>query len=302
MPCFLQRAVVLLISQLFWINGCRSSSCGVWANVESRWPLPKGISSSRYDYPTYPVGKHLHFHFPQVSWIGPAWARASRGPRASLSRREKMCVMSLQERGEGRAAGDQDTGVQGGTGKGEAGRDRNSDGSSSSPPANGGAGGAYSRGGGGGGGGDDGSGLSPSASAGDASLMAALERQFSRPSTPAHEISEGMGKGSPSPSQRLRLQRENLDLRWRISQKRNATVCCRQCAGEGVCECRFCAGTGLFKVGAELMIHPASGRPSPCPVCKSKGVEVCSRCKGAGRIAAWLFRGERAGGMSEDRG
>ena len=33
-----------------------------------------------------------------------------------------------------------------------------------------------------------------------------------------------------------------------MSQKKNQTVCCRQCAGEGIEECRFCAGTGMFKV------------------------------------------------------
>lgn len=38
-----------------------------------------------------------------------------------------------------------------------------------------------------------------------------------------------------------------------MSKKRNQTICCRQCAGEGVEECRFCAGTGLFKVGWRFM-------------------------------------------------
>lgn len=41
------------------------------------------------------------------------------------------------------------------------------------------------------------------------------------------------------------------------------------------------------------MIDPESGRPPPCPVCRSKGEEVCSRCNGVGRIAAWLFKSER---------
>lgn len=36
--------------------------------------------------------------------------------------------------------------------------------------------------------------------------------------------------------------------RWNMSRKPNQTVCCRQCVGEGVEECRFCAGTGMFKV------------------------------------------------------
>ena len=41
----------------------------------------------------------------------------------------------------------------------------------------------------------------------------------------------------------------SIMYRWRMAKNRDATVCCRQCAGEGVEECRFCAGTGLFKVG-----------------------------------------------------
>lgn len=78
-------------------------------------------------------------------------------------------------------------------------------GDGSSPPASGGLDGSV--------GGNDGGGSSPGASAADHGLAAALERQFSRPSAPVHELSEGMGKRSPSPRQRLRLQRENLDLR-----------------------------------------------------------------------------------------
>ena len=44
--------------------------------------------------------------------------------------------------------------------------------------------------------------------------FAALERQFSQPAAPRRSgISEGLGKGAPSPSQRLRMQQENLDMR-----------------------------------------------------------------------------------------
>lgn len=65
------------------------------------------------------------------------------------------------------------------------------------------ASGSNSNGDGGGGGGD--------AKNGD---FAALERQFSQPAAPRREIiSEGLGKGAPSTSQRLRLQQENLDMR-----------------------------------------------------------------------------------------
>lgn len=56
------------------------------------------------------------------------------------------------------------------------------------------------------------------------------------------------------------------------------------------------------QIGNDLIVHPTSGRPPPCPVCKSKGEEVCTRCKGAGRIAAWLLRSERSGDLSGDRG
>lgn len=47
------------------------------------------------------------------------------------------------------------------------------------------------------------------------------------------------------------------------------------------------------QIGSELIVDPESGRPPPCPVCRSKGEEVCSRCNGVGRIAAWLFKSER---------
>eukprot|EP00904_Undaria_pinnatifida_P012920 jgi/Undpi1/8759/HiC_scaffold_25.g11221.m1 len=172
-------------------------------------------------------------------------------------------------------------------------------------------GGSSANGGKGDGGGSSGGGkytAGPSGSAGnpgggDGSGASALERQFAKPAAPRNGgLSEGLGKGTPSPSQRLRLQQENLEMRWRMAKKRDKTVCCRQCAGEGVVECRFCAGTGLFKIGSDLIVHPTSGRPPPCPVCKSKGEEVCTRCKGAGRIAAWLLRSERSGDLSGDRG
>lgn len=42
----------------------------------------------------------------------------------------------------------------------------------------------------------------------------ALERQFSQPAAHRRErISEGLGKGVPSPGERLRLRQENLDMR-----------------------------------------------------------------------------------------
>ncbi|CAB1118277.1 unnamed protein product [Ectocarpus sp. CCAP 1310/34] len=89
-------------------------------------------------------------------------------------------------------------------------------------------------------------------------------------------------------------------MRWNMSRKANQTVCCRQCAGEGIEECRFCAGTGMFKIGSELMVDPASGRPPPCPVCRGKGEEMCSRCNGVGRIASWLFKSERRQWKDDD--
>lgn len=51
-------------------------------------------------------------------------------------------------------------------------------------------------------------------SKGGGSAIAALERQFSQPAAPRKGgISEGLGKGVPSPTQRLRLQQENLEMR-----------------------------------------------------------------------------------------
>ena len=62
------------------------------------------------------------------------------------------------------------------------------------------------------------------------------------------------------------------------------------------------AAVTAAQIGNDLIVHPTSGRPPPCPVCRSKGEEVCTRCKGAGRIAAWLLRSERSGDLWGDRG
>lgn len=62
----------------------------------------------------------------------------------------------------------------------------------------------------GGGGGDGG----VDSKSGGGSAIASLERQFSQPAAPRESgISEGLGKGVPSPTQRLRLQQENLEMR-----------------------------------------------------------------------------------------
>lgn len=71
------------------------------------------------------------------------------------------------------------------------------------------------KGGGGGGSGATAAGPGAGGGGGDASSAAALERQFAKPAAPDRGgVSEGLGKGAPSPRQRLRLQQENLELRY----------------------------------------------------------------------------------------
>lgn len=55
---------------------------------------------------------------------------------------------------------------------------------------------------------------------------------------------------------------------------------CDDCRGAGSKPCRFCSGTkSISLIGATHAM--------PCPVCNEKGVEVCSKCRGSGQVAAW---------------
>lgn len=55
---------------------------------------------------------------------------------------------------------------------------------------------------------------------------------------------------------------------------------CDDCHGAGSKPCRFCSGTkSISLIGATHAM--------PCPVCNEKGVEVCSKCRGSGQVAAW---------------
>lgn len=79
---------------------------------------------------------------------------------------------------------------------------------------------------------------------------------------------------------------QNLELGWRLqTQGTDPPHRCSNCGGDGWAECKACHATGVLMLGDRLMCSIEGG--CSCPVCKG-GLVPCQRCKGSGRIAAWL--------------
>jgi hypothetical protein len=78
---------------------------------------------------------------------------------------------------------------------------------------------------------------------------------------------------------------KSMEMSWRLGEltpEAEASKPCAACKGGGRRRCHFCAGHGLIRAGG--------GDAMACPVCKTRGVEACGKCHGAGRIATWLLR------------
>jgi hypothetical protein len=85
--------------------------------------------------------------------------------------------------------------------------------------------------------------------------------------------------------------RRNLELNWKLMTSNeecdleDMLSCgglCDICEGEGLVNCRFCAGTGFLTIGEMLM-----GDGKHCPVCSGDGEEECKSCMGSKWVAKW---------------
>lgn len=78
----------------------------------------------------------------------------------------------------------------------------------------------------------------------------------------------------------------DLELQWRLQNFRNnPPQNCTHCGGDGQVECTACNATGLLMLGDSL-ICTMDGNCN-CLLCNG-GLLVCTKCKGTGKIAAWL--------------
>lgn len=94
---------------------------------------------------------------------------------------------------------------------------------------------------------------------------------------------------TPSSSDRHPANKKDwgpFELAWRLQTMRNHTPnTCPTCRGSGEVECPVCHATGVLTLGDTLVCSIEGG--DRCPVCKD-GVLLCRKCKGSGKIAAWL--------------
>lgn len=86
--------------------------------------------------------------------------------------------------------------------------------------------------------------------------------------------------------ERLPSEKRNLELAWRLqTMGMEKPRRCSKCGGDGWAECEVCHSTGMMTLGDRLVCSIDGG--DACPVCDG-GLVRCPRCKGSGRIAAWL--------------
>jgi DnaJ-class molecular chaperone len=87
----------------------------------------------------------------------------------------------------------------------------------------------------------------------------------------------------------IERDRIRLEMAYRLFESRDdcdlddISTCastCQECHGVGYKPCRFCAGTKSIQL-------PGATNALPCPVCNQKGVEVCTNCRGSGKVASW---------------
>ncbi|KAG9455939.1 hypothetical protein H6P81_000447 [Aristolochia fimbriata] len=79
---------------------------------------------------------------------------------------------------------------------------------------------------------------------------------------------------------------KRMEQAWLISQQPRP-ITCSSCHSKGVVECKWCAGTGFFILGDNILCQVPS-KNSSCVICSGKGSTRCSDCKGTGFRAKWL--------------
>ncbi|ESR63488.1 hypothetical protein KPL70_000112 [Citrus sinensis] len=79
---------------------------------------------------------------------------------------------------------------------------------------------------------------------------------------------------------------KRMEQAWLISQQPRP-VSCSSCNSNGHIDCKWCAGTGFFILGDNMLCQVPS-RNTTCVICAGKGSVCCSDCKGTGFRAKWL--------------
>lgn len=79
---------------------------------------------------------------------------------------------------------------------------------------------------------------------------------------------------------------KRMDRAWLISKQPRPTSC-SSCQSIGDVECRWCAGTGFFILGNNMLCEVPS-KNTRCVICSGKGFSHCADCKGTGFRAKWL--------------
>ncbi|CAJ1973628.1 unnamed protein product [Sphenostylis stenocarpa] len=79
---------------------------------------------------------------------------------------------------------------------------------------------------------------------------------------------------------------KRIERAWLIS-KQPSPIVCSSCDSKGHIECKWCAGTGFFILGDNMLCEVPS-RNTTCTICTGKGSMCCSDCQGTGFRAKWL--------------
>ncbi|KNA24304.1 hypothetical protein SOVF_017100 [Spinacia oleracea] len=79
---------------------------------------------------------------------------------------------------------------------------------------------------------------------------------------------------------------DRIEQAWSISQQ-PTPIPCSSCSSNGSVECKWCAGTGFFIIGDNMLCEVPS-RNTTCVICAGEGSTQCSNCQGTGFRARWL--------------
>ncbi|XP_047049957.1 uncharacterized protein LOC124655030 [Lolium rigidum] len=79
---------------------------------------------------------------------------------------------------------------------------------------------------------------------------------------------------------------KRMDRAWLISKQPRPSSC-SSCQSTGDVECKWCAGTGFFILGNNMLCEVPS-KNTRCVICSGKGFARCVDCKGTGFRAKWL--------------
>ncbi|KMT16970.1 hypothetical protein BVRB_2g044380 [Beta vulgaris subsp. vulgaris] len=77
-----------------------------------------------------------------------------------------------------------------------------------------------------------------------------------------------------------------IERAWLITQQ-PTPIACSSCSSNGHVECKWCAGTGFFIIGDNMLCEVPS-RNTTCVICAGEGSTQCSDCQGTGFRAKWL--------------